>query len=54
LQDKSGLAAKWTKPIRVAVSGAAGSIANHLLFKVCALKDPRGGCASSLALLTRP
>ena len=33
-QDKSGLAAKWTKPIRVAVSGAAGSIANHLLFKL--------------------
>ena len=33
LQDKSGLAAKWTKPIRVAVSGAAGAIANQLLFK---------------------
>ncbi len=32
-QDKSGLAAKWTKPIRVAVSGAAGQISNHLLFK---------------------
>jgi malate dehydrogenase (NADP+) len=32
-QDKSGLGAKWTKPIRVAVSGAAGQIANHLLFK---------------------
>ena len=25
---------KWTKPIRVAVSGAAGQISNHLLFKV--------------------
>ena len=25
----------WKKPIRVAVSGAAGQIANHLLFQLC-------------------
>ena len=37
-QDKSAISAKWTKPIRVAVSGAAGSIANHLLFKARALR----------------
>lgn len=31
-QDKTGFGKTWKKPIRVAVSGAAGQIANHLLF----------------------
>ena len=34
LQEDPRLTATWKKTIRVAVSGAAGQISNHLLFMV--------------------
>jgi hypothetical protein len=44
-QEDPRLTATWKKTIRVAVSGAAGQISNHLLFMVQLLS--RNGCTSA-------
>ena len=44
-QEDPRLTATWKKTIRVAVSGAAGQISNHLLFMVGSRRAPVSGVA---------
>lgn len=43
-KDRTQFGKQWKKPIKIAVSGAAGAIANHLLFTVSFLDGSLGKC----------